>query len=108
MPLTYQEAARQVQEAIKAQGKFNVGNALDAVIGVAIANKDQLQELLNDLLKKQGVLTAQDEAVLNDLLAQQEAERKKRQRIRTKNAFVIIGIVGVLATTVYLGFKKKK
>lgn len=108
MPLTAEDAAKQVYEAIKAQGKFNIGNALDAVIGVANANSADLQAYLNKLLTQKGVLNAADEATLQSLLADQEVQKKKRQQIRTRNIIVISGIAVVMGATIYFLLKKRK
>lgn len=108
MPLTAEQAAIQVAAEVKRLGGWNPGNVLDAVIGVASNNSAELQALLNDLLKKKGVLSEADEAVVVSLLAQQEAERKKRQQIRTKNAIVITGITAIVGTLIFFAVKKKK
>jgi len=107
MPVTVEQAARQIYDAIKARGKFNIGNALDSVIGVGMNNSADLQVYLNDLLKKKGVLSGQDEAVLNELLAQQEAEKKRRQQIRVKNAIVIVAIALAFGGIIYFLVTKK-
>lgn len=105
--LTKEEAVKQLTDAIQAQGKFNLGNVLDAVMGVAEANQTDLQEMLNELLKKQGVLTTQDEANLQALLAKKEEEKKQRQKIRKKNTLLIIGVMGTAAVFIYFVARKK-
>lgn len=107
MPITAEDAAKQVYEAIKAQGKFNIGNALDAAIGVASTNAPDLQAFLNDLLTKKGVLSSQDEAALKQLLADQEAEKKKRQAIRVRNGIVFGVVAAVVGATIFFLLKNK-
>lgn len=108
MPLTAEQAAQEIAAEIKRRGGWNPGNVLDAVIGVASNNSDQLQALLNDLLKKKGVLSESDEAAVNQLLARQEAQRKKRQQIRVKNGIVIGMVAAAMGTIIFFSFKKKK
>lgn len=107
MPITAQQAVSQLSDAIQAQGKFNFGNVLDAVIGVAASNQDDLQAMLNNFLTKKGVLTQQDEDNLNALLAKKEEEKKQRQKIRTRNTIVAVTIGAVIIGVIVLAVKKK-
>lgn len=105
MPTTVDQAILKIQEFMP--GEYSLGNVLDGIIGVNINNAGELQAYLNELLKKKGVLSAQDEAVLNQLLAQQEAERKKRQTIRIKNAVIIGAMALAFGGMIYFLVKKK-
>ncbi len=106
MPLTAQEAIAIISSKINEQGKFNAGNVLDAVIGVAVANTAELQELLNKLLTKK--LTVEDEANLAEILKKQEEEKKKRRWIRTKTTILVIAGISLVGTIIYLQVKKQK
>lgn len=106
--MTVTDAINQVKDAIQAQGQFNLGNVLDAVIGVASSNQADLQEMLNDLMKKKGILSEEDEKKLQELLAKKEAERKQRQKIRIRNTLVAVVALVAVVGIVYIGVRKKK
>jgi len=108
MPLTVEQAIDQIQKRMKEKGKFNIGNLLDSFIGVAMDNSADLQAMLDKLLTKKGILTAEEEKKLQELLRIQEQEKKKRQQIRTKNALIIGGIVAATGTILFLVLKKKQ
>lgn len=108
MPLTAEDAAKQLYEEIKSRGKFNIGNVLDSVIGVIDTNSGDLQAMLDRLLTKKGVLTQQDEAAVQELLKKAKEEQKNRQKIRTKNTiFILIAAAGV-GTAIYFMVRKNK
>lgn len=107
MPLTIEDAVKQLSAQLDARGKFNPGNLLDSFIGVATINSSGLQQMLDGLMKKTGILSDQDEAAMQELLKQQEEERKKRQAVRIKNAIFIISAITVTAGVVYLAVRKK-
>lgn len=107
MPLTAEDAAKQISDQIKQLGGWKPGNVLDAVIGVSVSNADELQAMLNDLLTKKGILSANDETAIKDLLAAQESARKKRNQIRTRNGIALGLVVVITGTIIYLSIKKK-
>jgi hypothetical protein len=108
MPITVNEAIDQLQAQITQRGGFSAGNLLDSILGVAAANSADLQAMLDKLLTKKGVLTAEDEKALQELLARQQAEEKRRRQQRTRNALIIVGVVGAIGTSMYFIFKKRK
>jgi hypothetical protein len=108
MSLTAADAYNQLQDQIKRLGGWNPGNLFDGVIGVAGANVNELQEMLNKLLQKKGILGPEDEAVLKDLIARSEAERKKRQQVRTRYVTYLVGGILIIGGIVYLSVRKMK
>jgi hypothetical protein len=108
MPLTATDAYNQLKNEMKKLGSWSPGNMLDAIIGVGSANTDELQRMLNQVLEKKGVLSETDEAAIKDLLDRQEQERKKRQKIRTKNVVFISGAVVIIGSIIYVAVRKMK
>jgi hypothetical protein len=108
MALTAQEAYNQLSAEIKKLGGWKPGNVLDGIIGVGKANTDQLQQMLNQVLQKNGILSAGDEANIKGLLDQQEKEKKKRQAIRAKNFLLLGGTMVAIGGIIYLVAKKMK
>lgn len=108
MPITVKEAIDQIATKIEQKGKFSFGNLLDSAIGVVTDNSIELQNMLNKLMAKQGVLSAEDEKELQELFEKQQEEKRKRQRIRTKNFLFGAGIVMATGTIIYFALKNKK
>lgn len=107
MPLTAEQAIDQVKANIQEKGKFNIGNLFDGIIAVVADNSIELQAMLDKLLTKKGVLNEADEKAVQDLLARQELEKKKRQQRRTGTVLIIGTAVAVLAGIYFLAHKKK-
>lgn len=104
---TYEEAIAQLQAAIAAKGKFSISNLPDYALGVATANKQQLQSMLDSLLQKKGVITPEDQTAINDLLAKQKQATSEKLRIVAKNVGIAVGTV-LLGTAFWFTFKQKK
>ncbi len=105
--MTYDEAIQQLQYQIAAKGKFSLTNVPDYVLGIATTNKDQLQDLLNTLLEKKGILTAEDEVAVNKLLETQKQARKERTKIIVRNTLIAVGTVAT-GVAFWFTFKSKK
>jgi hypothetical protein len=106
--ITVDEAIDLLTQEINRQGKFSLPGVLNGILGVAVAKSSELQDALNDLLTKKGVLNPEDQAALEELLKRQAAELKKTKAIRTTNTLAIIGVVAVVGGILYLTFKHKK
>ena len=103
---TYQQAVAQIQGTLT--DNRSIGNIFDSIFGVAQSNSSKLQELLNDFMKKKGVLTADDATFLSDLMKEQELERKRRREARTKNTIVLVSIAALCAGGLYIVLKRVK
>lgn len=106
--ITAEQAVQMLSAQIESSGKFSVGNLFDGIVGVAAANAPEIQALLNTMLTKTGVLSLSDSAQVQALVAQQQAQRKERQRVRLKNGLIIGAVVIGIGTLVYITFKKSK
>jgi hypothetical protein len=106
--MTVEEAIQQLQEEIKKRGKLSVGNVLDSILGVAKANTADLQDMLNKLLQKKGVLSQSDEAAVNELLKKQSEADKERKRIRVRNTILTISAFLGTGVLIYWQIKKRK
>lgn len=106
--MTVQDAIAQITSSMQAQGKLSLASALDSVIGVAVANNSDLQQMLNKLLGQTGVLSADDEAAVQLLLQKKQQELAQRRKIRVKNFLIIGGTLILLTIGVYLAVRKHK
>lgn len=106
--MTLQDAINQLAAEIKLRGKFNAANVLDGLIGVAKANTDELQQKLNELLTRKGVLTPDDQAQVALLLDKQKQAARERKNIRVKNIVLLTSIFLGTGVVIYFDFKKHK
>lgn len=106
--MNYEQAIEQLKQEIAIRGKFSIKNVPDYMLGLATTNKDQLQQLLNKFLEKQGVLTQEDEKAMQELLDKQKQNRKERTKIIVRDVLTGVLAVGGIVGVYFLVKTKRK
>ena len=105
--MNYEQAIEQLKEQIAAKGKFSLQNIPDYALGVATANKQELQGMLDKLLERKGIMTPDDEVAIAQLLDKQKQARKERTKIIVRNTLIAVGTVAT-GVAFWFTFKSKK
>jgi hypothetical protein len=105
------QSTQQVQPAPSASGISGyIEQGLNAALQYGLTHNKDIQAMINGLLQKSGVLSADEEKQVVDAVAEEKKRQAEAKVNRTKTTVLIagIGLVAIIGTTIYLIAKKKK
>jgi len=106
--------ANSIIESIKAQlastgDKISNSGIYTKVKEALVASKNELQDVLNNILAKKGVLTQSDVDAANAAIRKAKQDELDAEAKKYKHKFIMLGIgVAVFAGGLYLYFHHKK